>query len=80
MMWRHILLWDGGVHWPMLVSGAFWILVLFGILIGIWFARGWASHPGSARNSRGLELLQERYARGEIDRNEYLQKKQDLGD
>jgi uncharacterized membrane protein len=32
------------------------------------------------RDSSGLELLARRYARGEIDRNEYLQKKNDILD
>lgn len=38
------------------------------------------SHP-SADPGRAtpLEVLQERYARGEIDREEYLQKKSDVG-
>jgi putative membrane protein len=31
------------------------------------------------RRSSGLAVLEERYARGEIDREEYLQKKHDLG-
>ena len=29
--------------------------------------------------SLGLDLLEERYANGEIERDEYLQKKRDLG-
>jgi uncharacterized membrane protein len=41
---------------------------------GYW--RGWGSN-GS--RSDALDLLHARYARGEIQRDEYLQKKQDLG-
>jgi putative membrane protein len=39
------------------------------------------SLPGIERDSshsRALELLEERYARGEINRKEYLEKKRDL--
>lgn len=34
--------------------------------------------PGSASRSDALSILEGRYARGEIQREEYLQKKQDL--
>jgi putative membrane protein len=54
---------------------------------------GWAQHPGSAHGpgpgggpgtsqgagpSNALRILEERYARGEIDREEYLQRRADL--
>ncbi|HCB29857.1 MAG TPA: electron transporter RnfE [Acinetobacter lwoffii] len=56
----------------------FWILVILGIAALIrWLMN--QSSPG--RNSHGkspLEILQERYAHGEIDREEYEQKKRDL--
>jgi putative membrane protein len=41
---------------------------------------GWSSTataPGSRKEA--LDILEARYARGEIQRDEYLQKKQDLG-
>jgi putative membrane protein len=40
------------------------------------------AQPGSNQGTRGktpFEIVQERYARGEIDRDEYEQKKRDLG-
>jgi putative membrane protein len=55
----------------------FWVLVVLAI-VGI--ARGSrrrAALEGPARSS-GLDILEERYAKGEIQRDEYLQKKQDL--
>ena len=32
----------------------------------------------AVRQSSGLDVLEERYARGEINRDEYLQKKEDI--
>ncbi len=60
----------------------FWIGVLIAIVVGIvWLVRTLAP-PGarlhSTPRSAGLSLLEERYARGEINRDEYLQKKGDL--
>jgi len=39
---------------------------------------GWHGGGGTSR-SEALAILEGRYARGEIQRDEYLQKKQDLG-
>jgi len=61
----------------------FWILVILAIAALVrWLA---APHSGSSGGPRGggrraLEVLEERYARGEIDREEFLQKKADLED
>jgi putative membrane protein len=41
------------------------------------FGRG--AHPHDRERLQGLEVLGERYAKGEIQRDEYLQKKRDLG-
>ena len=65
--------------WPMMFfGGLFWIilLVLLAVVATKFFrAPGRESEPRSA----GLSILEERYARGEIPRDEYLQKKGDLG-
>ena len=39
---------------------------------------GWHGTAGTSR-TEALAILEGRYARGEIQRDEYLQKKQDLG-
>jgi putative membrane protein len=47
----------------------------------IWALRaimGVGLHHGPRRSS-GRDVLEERYARGEINRDEYLQKKKDIG-
>jgi putative membrane protein len=60
----------------------FWAIVLVAIVVGIvWLVRsmtgsGAQHHP--PKRSVGLEALEERYARGEINREEYLQKKKDI--
>ncbi len=56
----------------------FWSAIILGIVFVIR-----SSWPGpSSRQTRGktaTDIVQERYARGEIDRQEYEQKMQDLG-
>ena len=55
------------------------LLTLLLVILVIWLIFGRRhSHYGSSR-SQALEILEGRYARGEIQRDEYLQKKQDLG-
>lgn len=61
----------------------FWTLIIVGIVVAIrWLMR---ESQGRLENGRSLphdksplEIVQERYARGEIDREEYEQKKRDL--
>ena len=83
-------MWGYGPDWGMMRWGygafgifnmIFWI-VLLGVIVAAaaWFVR---TRPAGARHSYGwrspgLDALEERYARGEIDRDEYLQKKQDI--
>jgi putative membrane protein len=62
------------------------ILMLFVLLIGgvvavvVWFiAQGSRGRsPGPARQDEALEILRQRYARGEIDREEFLQMREEL--
>jgi putative membrane protein len=61
-------------------------LLIAGIVIAsiIWYVqyriRRRARALSAARENSGLEVLTRRYARGEIDRNEYLQKRDDILD
>jgi putative membrane protein len=60
----------------------FWVLILIAIIFGVvWLVRTVATSGtlgASARRSAGLDVLEERYSRGEINRDEYLQKKRDI--
>ena len=65
--------WGIGLMFMMLL---FWGLVIAAILLGIrWlFGQSKRAQPDSA-----LEILRQRYARGEINKEEFEQKKRDLG-
>ena len=74
--------WGGG--WLGLSGMLIWLLVLVLLVAGvIWLVRGTTFRPESpqrdGRRSPGLDILDERYARGEIDRDEYQHKKRDIG-
>ena len=67
--------WGMGFGWPFMIL--FWVLVVGGIVIAV----RWVVNPAQSRHEKSaLDILQERYARGEIQREEYEQKKRDLGD
>ncbi len=54
----------------------FWILVIIGVVWAIKGFAGGGESPGKRRSA--LEILEERYAKGEIDQQEYAEKKRDL--
>jgi putative membrane protein len=62
----------------------FWVLIIAGIILvvrAVSAPAGRDQGPPADRGpvrSRGLEILEERYARGEIDREEFMQRKADL--
>ena len=61
----------GGFMW------LFWILLILAI---VWAVKAFTgnSDRGSKRDKTALEILRERYARGEIDQAEFEQKRKDL--
>lgn len=67
----HMFGFGGGFMWIV------WILIFVAI---VWLARSVIGRDvhRSERDKSALEILQERYAKGEINREEYEQKKQDL--
>lgn len=58
-------------HW------LFW-LALLALLIWAGFALSRRSRLNDGKEETALDLLNERYARGEIDREEYLQRRNDI--
>ena len=56
------------------------VLAIIGIVaLGRSILRSGARRAGEEPGSSSLEILEQRYAKGELDREEYLQKKSDLG-
>lgn len=64
-------LFGGGI-----ISLIFWILVIVGIVLLVKWLAG--SHGGKSEN-KPLDILKERYAKGEISKEEFEAKKKDLG-
>lgn len=78
-MWNHMSEWMGEYGWGWGLFGAlhmigFWLLVIG----GVWLLARLLSEGGSRREKTPLEILKERYARGEIDKAEYEQRRADL--
>lgn len=77
--------WGMGWGWHWLGMFVFWlipllvVIALVAVAIKYLSSRGARSDAGLREDSnRALEVLEERYARGEINREEYLQKRDDL--
>lgn len=67
-----------GMGFGILFMLLFWVLIILGIAGLIRWLMTQSTPSRSSRDKTPLDILQERYARGEIDREEYEQKKRDL--
>ena len=79
--------WQWNMHPMMLMLGAgglvmiaimlvFWGLVIAGLVLGVRWLAGLAQGTG---RDEALEILRQRYARGEIDKQEFDTRRRDLG-
>ncbi len=74
--------WGGAGLGPIFMI--FWLLVIVALIAGaVWLVRSASYHdagsPRGPSRSSSLDILEERYARGEINRDEYLEKRRDMG-
>jgi putative membrane protein len=70
--------WGLGPGFGGLVMLLFWALLILGILAFIKWQAGGASSRDASAEKGALQILEERYARGEIEREAFEQKKRDL--
>ena len=71
-----MFMWGAGGLAMMLLMLVFWGLVIAGLVIGLRWLVG--QRPPSHRDE-AHEILRQRYARGEIDKQEFETRKRDLG-
>lgn len=83
----HIMPWimgNWGMGWVgLILTLLFWVLVIYGVVALIRWIMQTASGQSSlnandGESSRAMEILKERYARGEISRDEFESMKKDL--
>ncbi len=77
-------MWSWSYHmgfFSMIMMAVFWVIVIIGIIFLIRWLAASASHKGRDAGSQdsALEILKIRYAKGEINKEEFEQKKKDLG-
>lgn len=79
LVFRGACMMDGsgwGMGWVFMIL--VWVLIVVGVVALVrWPGIPWGERRDTPRKTP-LEILQERYARGEIEREEYEQKRHDL--
>jgi putative membrane protein len=71
----HYFGWEGGMGWGGLWMVLWWVLPVIAVAaLVMWLDRA----RGTRQHKTALDILQERYARGEIDKAECEQKRRDL--
>jgi putative membrane protein len=56
-----------------------WVLIIVGIVVLVkWMATSSSADGRSGGDSKALDILKQRYARGEIDEQEFQKRKRDL--
>jgi putative membrane protein len=71
-----MFMWGAGGLVMMLMMLVFWGLVIAGLVIGLRWLIG---QRRLGQRDEALEILRQRYARGEIDKQEFDARRRDLG-
>lgn len=69
----------GGMGLWMVIAMVSWLLLLAGVVfLIVWVFQRFRPGDGSKAKESALEILKKRYARGEISREEFEEKKRDI--
>ncbi len=81
MMGPGMMNWGYGMGWGWsIIMMAFWIAVIVGVICLIrWVVLSTDRKSGSKSEDSAMDILRNRYARGEINKEEFEEKKKDLG-
>ncbi|XKE44189.1 SHOCT domain-containing protein [Halomonas organivorans] len=82
-MWGDMMAYMGSYGWGHMLFGGLMMVLFWGavIALAVLLVRGLTRGRGEAISQQrptALDILQERYARGEIDQQEYEQRRRDL--
>lgn len=78
------MMWDGGWGWGHLIFGPLTMILVIAVVVAVvvlvvrWLG-GPAGASASGRGRTALDILAERYAKGEIDTKEFEERKKTLG-
>ena len=72
MHWDHGWGWGFGLGWVFMIL--FWIVIIAGVVAAV----RWLFVESRAKDKTALDILNDRYARGEIDKDEYERKRRDI--
>ncbi len=74
-----MMYWGDFGAWWMLIGMVFMVLFWGGVIwLVVWAVRKMTGHGAASGNKTPLDIAKERYARGEINREQYEQMKKDL--
>lgn len=80
-------MWDGGWGWGHMIFGSAMMIIFWGVIILLivlavrWLGGvGRAGHPPGSSGGTAVDILRERFARGEIDKTEFEERRRALGD
>ena len=78
------MMWPGGWYGMMFLGPLMMLLLIAAVVVLVVLAVRWLSGTGGAAprasQSRALEILKERFARGEIDKEEFEERRRVLGE
>ena len=78
------MMWDGGWGWGHLIFGPLMMILVIAVVVGVvvlvvrWLG-GSAGVPTSSRGRTALDILEARFAKGEIETKEFGERKKTLG-